>query len=504
MLECFILEEMNENLKKLLSDKENTKEYFYDVNNINLDETIKSMFADIKKQLIFGLYYDNNFIGIIGLKKKHNVTYTHVILEKQYQKQNHAYTGYNIVFDMIIKNKIYINYGLTLRASIYKTNTSSIKLFKKLEFIEKNEINNTIILEYNLIKKDTELYNRLIKFDFPRNILTENKCHILAYYYSTTPFIMRKPTKKLHKILNNLRNYEPIYIEIDYSINFRKYFKTSLMDKIIKTQYCDTKTEYFDYNCITEYFQERCRMECARYDSEGIKPINYWNNSESLYKIFTEIGDINIDTLYGWFYDNVHTCTYFKITVAYSLYKYLNSKRILDISSGWGDRLVGAIGINAECYHGFDPNECLHTGYKNIINFFGVNKNEYVIKKQGFETAKLTEMYDTVFTSPPYFNLEIYSGDTDQSIEKYNNLDEWKRNFLYKSLKNAWDHILPGGHMAINIEDIINKKTGENVYFTEDMVLYATNKLENIKYLGIYTFTNDLYVFRPIFIWKKI
>lgn len=501
MLECFVLTEINNDIFRILSDKENTKEYFYDVNNVNLEEIINSMFKDKTKHLIFGIYLDNKMIGLIGLRKKKNITYTHIVIEKEHQRKNYGYTAYKIVINKILSNGLYKNYGFILTSSIYKTNTGSIKLFKKLNFIDKDVSSDVIVLEYNILSD--KLKKGIHKFSFNSDELDQDDYMILSYYYSKKDFVMRKKTDKLKRLLNNLRNYEPVYIELDYSINFRKYFKSNLMDKILKTQYFDSTTEYFDYNCITEYFQEKCRMECERYDSI-IKPIYYWRNPESLYKIFMEIKNINIDNLYSWFYDNVLTCTYFKITLAYSIYKYFNAKRILDISSGWGDRLVGAIGVNAECYHGYDPNECVHKGYKEIIEYYGVNKNKYIIKKEGFETAKLTEMYDIVFTSPPYFNLEKYSEDTDQSIKKYTNVNEWKNEFLYKSLHNAWNHIKIGGHMAINIEDIINKKTGENIYFTEDMVLYATDKLKNSKYLGIYSFTNDMKIYRPIFIWKKI
>ena len=50
--------------------------------------------------------------------------------------------------------------------------------------------------------------------------------------------------------------------------------------------------------------------------------------------------------------------------------EHFNSKKILDMSSGWGDRLVGAMACNIDCYHGFDPNSCLHPGYKKMIEFF--------------------------------------------------------------------------------------------------------------------------------------
>lgn len=507
MVECFLLLEPNDDLIKILSDKSNTKEYFYDNDNVDIKNVINSMFVDNKKQIVFGIYLENKLIGIIGFKKK-NKTYTHIIIDKLYQNKGYAADAYDKVFNILLNNKLYVNFGLYMTSSIYETNLPSIKLFEKLGFKKKEVVhvkNNKIILfEYCLLEKRSELFEKVNNFNFLKENMTTDKYHLLAYYYCNQPFIKRVKNKKIiKKFMKNLRNYQPIYIDIDYLLNFRKYYKSNIVDKKLITQYIDSETDFYLVNMITEYFQENCRMECQRHDS-NIKPIEHWKDPEKLYNIFLEIENVNIDNIYNWFYKNIRTCTYFKSTLAYSVYKYFNSKRILDISSGWGDRLVGAIGINADCYHGFDPNECVHKGYQEIIKILNVDKTKFIIKKQGFENAKLTEMYDTVFTSPPYFILEKYSDDSEQSITKYNDLNDWNNNFLYKSLRNAWNHLISGGHLAINIEDIINKKTGENTLFTEDMIHYINNNFKNCKYLGIYSFTNDLFVFRPIFVWKKL
>ena len=119
--------------------------------------------------------------------------------------------------------------------------------------------------------------------------------------------------------------------------------------------------------------------------------------------------------------------------------EFFKARRILDLSSGWGDRLIGAMASDIDCYHGFDPNPCLHPNYKKMIKTFKkykVNKDaEYKIKKQPFEKAKLKpNFYDLMMTSPPYFTMEIYDSNPTtsktQSVSSVNSEKEWFDNFL--------------------------------------------------------------------------
>ena len=60
--------------------------------------------------------------------------------------------------------------------------------------------------------------------------------------------------------------------------------------------------------------------------------------------------------------------------------------------------------------------------------------------------SKYENYFDTIFTSPPYFNVEKYSDEDTQSYVRYKNIDSWNEDFLHKAigkmiptLKKGWD-----------------------------------------------------------------
>jgi DNA modification methylase len=61
--------------------------------------------------------------------------------------------------------------------------------------------------------------------------------------------------------------------------------------------------------------------------------------------------------------------------------------------------------------------------------------------------------FDLILTSPPYYNLEIYSNDKKQSINKYKSFDLWYENFLLKSINSSINKLDDNGIVAININN---------------------------------------------------
>ena len=51
-----------------------------------------------------------------------------------------------------------------------------------------------------------------------------------------------------------------------------------------------------------------------------------------------------------------------------------------------------------------------------------------------FKIADYENFFDTIFTSPPYFNTEKYSLHDTQSYLRYKKIDDWNTNFLHKTI----------------------------------------------------------------------
>ena len=61
--------------------------------------------------------------------------------------------------------------------------------------------------------------------------------------------------------------------------------------------------------------------------------------------------------------------------------------------------------------------------------------------------------YDLVFTSPPFFDLEVYENEKSQSISKFNTLEKWKQNFLIPAMEKSVSALEMNGHLVIYVSD---------------------------------------------------
>jgi hypothetical protein len=136
--------------------------------------------------------------------------------------------------------------------------------------------------------------------------------------------------------------------------------------------------------------------------------------------------------------------------------------KVLDPSSGWGDRLIGALASGAKSYEGFDPNPRLQAGYEAIVGSLCPKKDRknFRVTEAPFEDADLeADVYDIAFTSPPYYAYEEYvapgqAGQEAQSIGRYPDYDTWARKMYRPYLENAFRAVRPGGWVVLYIEDI--------------------------------------------------
>ena len=252
------------------------------------------------------------------------------------------------------------------------------------------------------------------------------------------------------KKLQKFRPVNPLFIEINY---------TGLLP-LIK---------------ITDYFSEECRVKC--HFNKNLSPYEYYNLHREEYE---ELNYLELDSKLN---QDIRGCNNFPLPVTISVYKYFKPEKVLDFSAGWGDRLIGAIAYGCE-YTGIDPSKCMQPKYKEIIDFFRKDPKEYKVVKKPFEDYNVKkDYYDLVFTSPPFFDLEIYENLSTQSVVKFNTLDKWKNNFLYPSLKKSYLSLKKGGHLAIYISDY------RKVRYIKDMKDYLKRfeylkSVENIKWIN--------------------
>lgn len=281
--------------------------------------------------------------------------------------------------------------------------------------------------------------------------------------------------------------------------DFKEFKKSSLKHLDMKKRNCllHLEAETNNFFKITDYFSEECRVKCSFR--------NYLPPIEKFQKIKHKIPKTNnYWVIEQYLYIHARGCNNYNIQIVLELLRYLKPKRMLDFSSGWGDRLIGSIAYGCE-YQGVDPSECMHSKYLEIIETL-VPKNKrknYNVQKIGFENFKVEkENYDLVFTSPPFFDLEIYENLDTQSIQKFNTFNKWKYNFLFVSIKKSFESLRKGGFLALYIEDY-KKENGKKISYVRDTQHFIFGL--GMKYMGYICTSNkgDENNIRKIYVWKK-
>lgn len=129
-----------------------------------------------------------------------------------------------------------------------------------------------------------------------------------------------------------------------------------------------------------------------------------------------------------------------------------------DASCGFGMRLCGST-LNNCNYFGTDPNKELNVKlvelYSFLKKYFNCGKAD--IRCIGSETyiPDWKNLMDLSFTSPPYFNLEVYSNDGCKSTLNYDNYSKWLEEFAVPSINNTVKYLKKDGYICINIKNIV-------------------------------------------------
>lgn len=150
---------------------------------------------------------------------------------------------------------------------------------------------------------------------------------------------------------------------------------------------------------------------------------------------------------------------------AMNMYKAHGATRVLDITAGWGARMVGAMAADID-YIGIDSNQTLKPAYnkiKKLMNGKGKSKSNVKLLFQKAESVDFSKLgyYDFVFTSPPYEYLELYEGMEKYDGEvgqassglKLKGRPEFYEKFLIPTLKEAYKYLPKGKFLCLNMPD---------------------------------------------------
>lgn len=357
------------------------------------------------------------------------------------------------------------------------------------------------IYEYINKRVSSNGYPIINELDYNYLINTYNKQDIIYAFIDV--FIQNRNKKSIYRVIEKKNALEKLRKLKEKTTNLLE--PTHNTNIRMKHDYCFDVGKCLGviqlghyYNDISNYYHQNNRMKCGGYNR--VSPHVIWNGvgldddvwinklKGFLSPLFRSVNNKKRITEQEYRFcfrlsSTVYNASQFRPEVAKTIIEKFSKKgRVIDPSMGWGDRLAGFYASNNGSYYiGTDPNNDLQKGYNNqIVDYDTIIKDRFVdVYNKPSEDMKWKGCgdFDLVFTSPPYFNTELYAENTanesTQSWYRYSKYIDWRDNYLFKTIDNIIPALTNDAVVAINIINITNGK--ENHKVCEDLYNHMIN-----------------------------
>ena len=189
--------------------------------------------------------------------------------------------------------------------------------------------------------------------------------------------------------------------------------------------------------------------------------------------------------------------TKYRAKVAKTIVRYFGAVRVLDPCAGWGGRMLGAIAAGAT-YVGCDPDPRTAAGLRSIkadpsIPTAAATRATVIEKpceKALAEDLQTMEPFDMILTSPPYFNLELYTGG-EQSTATYPTWTSWVADWLKPVILGCLARLKEGGVSCWSVKDFKTDKpyglvaAVTAIHKEAGFTLVKTVKMQGVGRMGI-------------------
>jgi len=111
----------------------------------------------------------------------------------------------------------------------------------------------------------------------------------------------------------------------------------------------------------------------------------------------------------------------------------LDCKTVFDPCIGWGGRMIGTTCLGEDFhYTGCEPFTKTYERLEEIIKDLNLDSQVdiYHSPVENILDSLNDRRFDMCLTSPPYFDLEVYSHEDTQSIKNYKTYEEWVEGFI--------------------------------------------------------------------------
>jgi len=142
------------------------------------------------------------------------------------------------------------------------------------------------------------------------------------------------------------------------------------------------------------------------------------------------------------------------------------AKEVLDVCIGWGGRMLGSACVDGVSYTGIEPFTKTYEGLSKIKQELSLDNVTLYNDVAENVLPTLDKIYDLAITSPPYYNLELYSDETTQS-HHYGSYEDWIDKFLKPIVYGVLDKLVEGGKSCWSVK---NFKTDKAYNLYDDVV----------------------------------
>ena len=253
----------------------------------------------------------------------------------------------------------------------------------------------------------------------------------------------------------------------------------------VSKEYEDLKKDNIDPDKITAQKTSKSNKIIRKYmphiysveDYKGDNIVKLWKR-ENIEKAFKSLDKPNrtVNSQFSEFKRAIkfNPVTIYSPIMTKSIVKDLDCKTVFDPCIGWGGRMIGTTCLG-EDYHytGCEPFTKTYDGLENMAKELNI-ENQVTLYNKGVETV-LEEIndkrYDMCLTSPPYFDLEVYSHEDTQSIKKYETYDEWIEGFIKPIIEYVCSHVTKYSCWSVK-----NIKTDKKYNLLDDVIrIHAEN-----------------------------
>ena len=154
--------------------------------------------------------------------------------------------------------------------------------------------------------------------------------------------------------------------------------------------------------------------------------------------------------------------TKYRTTTSKAIVTYFNATRVFDPCIGWGGRMLGTLSTGAS-YTGCEPDPKTAAGLRNILSGLPstTQQRAYLIEspaEEAFDVLRTHPLFDMVLTSPPYYNMEIYTGGP-QSTTRFPTWEDWLSRWLKPLILFSLSRLKENGTSCWSVKNFRTDKT---------------------------------------------